>query len=104
MRYKIEGVFLVLIVCLISGCGPKVGNENGKGESDNNSEIEMSDNTKSTDFNISYGIEEVKQNDFRLEYNGEPVSLHSFVNCSTEEYKAMRIVQQKKKELIIYMM
>ena len=39
-------------------------NENGKGESDNNSEIEMSDNTKSTDFNISYGIEEVKQNDF----------------------------------------
>ena len=44
----------------------------------------MSDNTKSTDFNISYGIEEVKQNDFRLEYNGEPVSLHSFVNCSTD--------------------
>ena len=84
MRYKIEGVFLVLIVCLISGCGPKVGNENGKGESDNNSKIEMSDNTKSTDFNISYGIEEVKQNDFRLEYNGEPVSLHSFVNCSTD--------------------
>ena len=84
MRYKIEGIFLVLIVCLISGCGPKVGNENGKGESDNNSEIEMSDNTKSTDFNISYGIEEVKQNDFRLEYNGEPVSLHSFVNCSTD--------------------
>ena len=41
MRYKIEGVFLVLIVCLISGCGPKVGNENGKGESDNNSKIEM---------------------------------------------------------------
>ena len=84
MGQKIIVIYLVLIVCLISGCGPKVGNENGKGESDNNSEIEMSDNTKSTDFNISYGIEEVKQNDFRLEYNGEPVSLHSFVNCSTD--------------------
>ena len=69
MRYKIEGVFLVLIVCLISGCGPKVGNENGKGESDNNSKIEMSDNTKSTDFNISYGIEEVKQNDCNITVN-----------------------------------
>ena len=89
VEQKIIVIYLILIVCLISGCGPKVGNENGKGESDNNSEIEMSDNTKSTDFNISYGIEEVKQNDICLQ---------------TEEYKAMRIVQQKKKELIIYMM
>ena len=76
VEQKIIVIYLILIVCLISGCGPKVGNENGKGESDNNSKIEMSDNTKSTDFNISYGIEEVKQNDFRLDI----ISLTLFLN------------------------
>ena len=72
VEQKIIVIYLILIVCLISGCGPKVGYENGKGESDNNSEIELSDNTKSTDFNISYGIEEVKLYDFGWDIYGDP--------------------------------